>query len=95
MRRQPHLDTGPIRCAYAQHPAQRPQCQFTAVVRYGPAALCADCDARRSTLGKATRPRPLPPHPPLDVLTWIAQADKQTHQAQIKLAAAVRRVRCV
>ena len=36
-------------CSYG---GSRPGCQLLAVVRYGPAALCAACDQRRSTLGK-------------------------------------------
>jgi hypothetical protein len=38
-------------CNYAGDP-QRPDCQHRAVVAYGPVALCADCDRRRSTVGK-------------------------------------------
>ena len=34
-------------CSYG---GSRPGCQLLAVVRYGPAALCAACDQRRSTL---------------------------------------------
>ena len=48
MRRQHRLDSRPVRCAYASQPTSRPHCQLSAVVRYGPIALCADCDARRS-----------------------------------------------
>lgn len=39
-------------CYYASRPGQRPDCEQLAVVRYGPTALCADCDRRRSTVGK-------------------------------------------
>src|SRR5664280_825997 len=93
MRRQHRLDSRPVRCAYASHPTSRPHCQLSAVVRYGPIALCADCDARRSTLGKSITPHPLPPQPPLDVLDWIASADAAVHQAHTELAAAVARAR--
>ena len=31
---------------------RRDYCQGAAVVRYGPVALCGECDARRSTIGK-------------------------------------------
>jgi len=47
-------------CYYASRPDQRPACQHLAVVRYGPTALCADCDRRRSAVGKGTAPVPLP-----------------------------------
>jgi hypothetical protein len=39
-------------CYYASRPHQRPDCERLAVVRYGPTALCADCDRRRSAVGK-------------------------------------------
>lgn len=93
MNRQPALDAGPIRCACAGRPAQRAHCQLTAVVRYGAVALCADCDTRRSTVGKAMRPHQLPAQEPLDVLARIAQAHDQTRQAHTELAAAVTRAR--
>ena len=40
-------------CYYALRPDQRPDCQYLAVVRYGPTALCADCgeDHLRPALG--------------------------------------------
>jgi hypothetical protein len=44
-------------CYYA---AGRPDCQVLAAVRYGPLALCASCDQRRSTTGKGTAPVRLP-----------------------------------
>lgn len=93
MNRQPNLDNGPTPCAYAARPTQRPHCELTAVVRYGTLALCTDCDARRSTLGKASSPRQLPPQGPLDVLNWIAQADEHLRRAHTDLTAAVRRAR--
>lgn len=93
MNRQHRLDSRPIRCLYADQPNSRPHCQLTAVVRYGNAALCPDCDTRRSTLGKGLTPRRLPNPQPVDILNWIAQADEQTHQAQAELAAAVHRAR--
>ncbi len=93
MHRQPSLDTGPVRCLYALHPDQRPRCQLTAVIRYGPIALCADCDTRRSTMGKGQAPHRLPAQQALNVLTWITRADAQLHQAQADLAATVTRAR--
>jgi len=38
-----------LACCYA---ATRPDCQVLASVCYGPVALCAGCDQRRSTVGK-------------------------------------------
>ena len=93
MTRQPRLDTEPISCAYAAESTQRPHCQLTAVITYGAVALCTDCDARRSTLGKGITPHRLPPQPTLDVLVWITQADTRLHQAHAELAAAVTRAR--
>lgn len=93
MPRQPGLDTGPQRCLYAERPDQRPHCQLTAVVSYGTAALCADCQARRSTLGKAHRARPLPPRGEIDVIEWITQTEQNLRNTHTELAAAVHRAR--
>ena len=90
---QPDLDTSPTRCVYAERPTDRPHCQLTAVVRYGTTALCADCQARRSTLGKGHPPRRLPPHRELDVIQWLTIADEQLHQAHAQLGAVVHRAR--
>jgi hypothetical protein len=59
----------------------------------GPTPLCGTCALARSTLGKGTAPRPLPPGPPLDVLSWVTEADAATRQAQRDLTAAVTRAR--
>ncbi len=90
---QPGLDTEPARCFYATRPSERPHCTLTAVIRYGTTPLCADCAARRSTLGRGLTPQPLPPHRHLDLLAPITQADKQLHQAKTELASAVHRAR--
>ena len=82
-----------VRCLYADQPDHRPHCRLTPVVAYGVIALCADCDTRRSTIGKATTGRRLPPQDPLDILAWISHADSQLHQAHKELAAAVQRAR--
>jgi hypothetical protein len=82
------------RCLYATDPIARPHCQLTAVVRYGRAALCADCDRRRSTVGKGQAPRRLPePGPPIDPLGWIVEADRDLRTATRELYAAVSRAR--
>jgi hypothetical protein len=54
--------TGALRCFYdaPRHRKLRPDCEGVAVVAYGPTTLCASCDLRRSTVGKATVPRAVP-----------------------------------
>jgi len=70
-------------CRYA---AARPDCQVLAAVRYGPVALCASCDQRRSTLGKGTPPVRLPdPH----ALLQVAAARDACQQAAADLRHAV------
>lgn len=93
MDRQGALDTTRLRCRYATRPDQRPHCQLTAVVRYGATALCADCDTRRSTLGKGQRRHPLQAQPPVDILRWIHDANTAARAARAELAAAVTRAR--
>jgi hypothetical protein len=50
-------------CHYAsdddRRAAARPDCEGLASVVYGPIALCASCDLRRSAVGKGTTPRHL------------------------------------
>ena len=41
----------PLTCEYDGAP-RRPECEHIAVVAYGPIALCASCNLRRSTVGK-------------------------------------------
>jgi len=94
MPRQPSLDAEPVRCHYAARPDQRPDCGLTAVVRYGTTTLCADCAARRSTLGKGETTHRLPPQQhSMDLLRRIAQADQQLRDAQAELTTAVQRAR--
>ncbi len=54
--------TADLRCYYdqARRRQLRPHCEGVAVVAYGPTRLCATCDVMRSTVGKATVPRPVP-----------------------------------
>ncbi len=89
MRRQHALDAPQIRCAYAAQPQERPD--LSATVRYGTTALCAHCQARRSTLGKGQPPQPLPPQPPLDILAWLREADERLHTANAELTARAQR----
>jgi hypothetical protein len=91
--RQAGVDAGPVRCWYATRPAERPDCELTAVLRYGQISLCADCAARRSTVGKGLLPRRLSPRQPIDLLGWIAEADHTARRAEADLAAAVVRAR--
>jgi hypothetical protein len=74
-------------CQYA---AARPDCQVLAAVRYGPFALCAACDQRRSTLGKGTAPAPLPDPRALLAITAAQQASEQA-AAELRHAVAAAR----
>jgi hypothetical protein len=47
-------------CYYTDRPGDRPDCAHLAVRRHGPIALCADCDRRRSAVGKGMAPVRLP-----------------------------------
>jgi hypothetical protein len=91
-RRQQRVDT-PMPCYYAADPARRPSCTLTATVRLGTVALCASCNAARSSLGKGQTPIPLPTGRPFDVLDWVATAHRQAVAAEATLAAAVTRAR--
>lgn len=93
MSRQPHLDATPVRCAYAHRPTERPHCQLTAVVRHATIALCADCDTRRSTLGKGTPAHRLPPTSDIDLIDWLTRAHRQLDRATSELDAAATRAR--
>ena len=63
-----------LACHYADDPARRPRCTLTATLRYGSVALCASCNAARSTLGKGQTSVPLPAGLVFDVLGWVATA---------------------
>ncbi len=73
-------------CFYAQRPQDRPGCEGLGVVRYGPITLCADCDRRRSAVGKGTTPVRLAD--PSALLEVIAARDACS-QAQLALRHAV------
>jgi hypothetical protein len=90
--RQRPVDT-PRPCHYADDPARRPRCTLTATIQIGAVALCASCNAARSTLGKGQTPVPLPPGPAFDVLGWVATAHQQARAAEATLTAAVTRAR--
>jgi hypothetical protein len=90
--RQQPVDT-PRRCYYADDPALRPRCTLTATLWLGAVALCASCNAARSTLGKGQTPVPLPTSAAFDVLGWVATAHQQANAAEATLAAAVTRAR--
>ena len=91
-RRQRPIDTARP-CNYADDPARRPRCTLTATIRVGAVALCASCNAARSTLDKGQTPVPLPPGPAFDVLDWVTTAHQQARAAEATLAAAVTRAR--
>ena len=90
--RQQPVDSA-LACHYADDPARRPRCTLTATVQYGAVALCASCNAARSTLGKGQTPVPLPAGVVFDVLGWVATAHQQANAAEATLAAAVTRAR--
>ena len=91
-RRQQPVDTA-VACHYADDPTTRPKCTLTATIQLGAVALCASCNALRSTLGKGQSPIPLKDGPAFDVLGWVATAHQQTHAAEATLTAAVTRAR--
>jgi hypothetical protein len=70
-------------CHYA---SARPDCQVLAAACYGPVALCARCDQRRSTLGKGTAATRLPDPA---ALLRIAAARDACQQAAAALRDAV------
>lgn len=84
---------GPVLCYYAGDPVRRPECALTAEVLIGRIALCGPCARARSSAGKATVARRLPPGPAVDVLAWVGDADAAVAWAQQQLAAAVSRAR--
>jgi hypothetical protein len=91
-KRQHSVDTA-LACYYAGDPARRPRCTLTATVQVGAVALCASCNAARSTLGKGQRPVPLPAGQQLDVLDWVATAHQQARAAEATLIGAITRAR--
>jgi hypothetical protein len=73
-------------CIYADRPGDRPCCEGLGVVRYGRITLCADCDRRRSAVGKGMVPvRLAEPGALLEVLT----ARDARRQAELALRHAV------
>ncbi|HUZ30232.1 MAG TPA: hypothetical protein VMU90_13365 [Solirubrobacteraceae bacterium] len=73
-------------CFYAERPQDRPCCEGLGLVRYGPITLCADCDRRRSAVGKGMAPLPLAD--PGALLEVIAARDA-CRQAELALRCAV------
>ena len=49
-------------CHYAQEHlrSDHPHCESVAIVVYGSIVLCAECDKRRSAVGRSDAPRPVP-----------------------------------
>jgi hypothetical protein len=91
-RSQQPVDTA-LACYYIDDPTRRPRCTLTATVQLGAVALCAPCNAARSTLGKGQHPVPLPAGREFDVLGWVATAHQQANAAEATLVAAVTRAR--
>jgi hypothetical protein len=91
-RRQQPVDTA-APCHYIDDPARRPRCTLTATIQIGAVALCASCNAARSTLGKGQPALPLPTSEAFDVLGWVSTAHQQAGAAEATLSAAVTRAR--
>lgn len=87
------MPTAPTRCLYALRPLERPDCQLSPTVAYGPTnALCSSCDQQRSTLGKGHAARPLL-GAAVDPVALIIDAHAHLAAASEELAAAVTRAR--
>ncbi len=82
------MPTAPARCLYALRPHDRPGCQLTATVAYGPTMLCSSCNQQRSTVGKGHVTRALPDTTP-DPLGLLADVHHQLDDAGKRLNAAV------
>jgi hypothetical protein len=91
-RRQQYVDTSRL-CSYADDPARRPACTLTATIRFGNVALCPSCNLARSSVGKGQTPVRLPTGPAIDILGWVATANRQATAAEATLTAAVTRAR--
>jgi len=91
--RQPVLDSPSTHCVHATDPTGRPDCELTAVIRFGNVALCAACQQRRSSVGKGQRPVALATGPTISILGWITTAHQQVADADQALRAAVTRAR--
>jgi hypothetical protein len=86
------LDAYPV-CYYADKPDLRPECQRRAVVAYDKVKLCADCDARRSTMGKGVAPRSLVVGRDWSALAAVETAVGHLEAAEAELAGTVEHAR--
>lgn len=86
------LDAYPV-CYYADKPDLRAECQRRAVVAYGKVKLCADCDSRRSTMGKGVAPRSLVAGRDWSPLVAVETAVGHLKAAESELAGAVEHAR--
>lgn len=89
------LTAGAVTACYyasggARRAAARPDCGGLASVIYGPIALCASYDLRRSAVGKATPPRHLADPA---AIVGLRPAQKAAATAAAALADAVRKAR--
>ena len=78
-------------CYYAERPADRSDCELLGVVSYGPITLCADCDRRRSAVGKGMAARRLPDPGALVVLQRARRASLKAELALSQAVGAARR----
>jgi hypothetical protein len=86
------LDAHPV-CYYAERPDLGPGCQHRAVVAYDKVKLCADCDSRRSTMGKGVAPRSLVAGRDWSPLVAVETAAGHLEAAKAELATAVEHAR--
>lgn len=86
------LDVHPV-CYYADKPDLQPECQRRAVVAYDRVKLCADCDSRRSTMGKGVAPRSLVVGRDWSPLVSVETAVGHLEAAEAELAGAVEHAR--
>jgi hypothetical protein len=77
-------------CFYTHRRQDRPCCECLGLIRYGPTTLCADCDRRRSAVGKGMAPVRLPD--PVALLEVLAAQDAY-RQGELALRHAVRSAR--
>jgi hypothetical protein len=79
-------------CYYAERPADRPDCELLGVDCFGPITLCADCDRRRSSVGKAMTALRLPDPSALLVLVRARRACVEADLALRRAVEDARRV---
>ena len=81
-----------VTCYYADDP-DRPDCEHRAVLAYGPIALCAYCNTRRSTVGKGMVGRTLVRGRSWTALLAVEAAARRLRAAEAELSDAVAEAR--